>query len=130
MKYLFHTLDRFRVNNVLMVLRVKTDGTTLYATLRMPNDEAMPEITVTLGYGGVTKTMTRTSAYKEILFIHYSLSMVNRFRHNIRKTLLVKSQQNLFSFYVVIGNGYTYHIFEIFIEVNLGIRYEFNICLR
>ena len=72
MKYLFHTLDRFRVNNVLMVLRVKTDGTTLYATLRMPNDEAMPEITVTLGYGGVTKTMTRTSPAELSVTFAYS----------------------------------------------------------
>ena len=75
MKYLFHTLDRFRVNNVLMVMRVKTDGETLFVTLRMPNDEVLPQLSISLGYDGVTKPMTKTNAYEMSVTFAYKDSV-------------------------------------------------------
>ncbi|MBQ3707695.1 MAG: fibronectin type III domain-containing protein [Clostridia bacterium] len=62
MKYLFHSLSRFRISGTLMILRVKTDGDTLFVSLRMPDDSALPALTLSVEYDGVVKAMTQPTA--------------------------------------------------------------------
>lgn len=59
MKFLYHTLSRFRVNDHVMVIRVTTDGQTLTVTMRSPDDAALPEIPLSIGYNGTVQQMTR-----------------------------------------------------------------------
>lgn len=61
MKFLYHTLSRFRVNDNVMVIRVKTDGSTLFVTMRAPTDTALPEIPLSIGYNGAVQAMTRAT---------------------------------------------------------------------
>ena len=59
MKFLYHTLSRFRVNDNVMVIRVKTDGSTLFVTMRTPTDSTLPEIPLSIGYNGTVQQMTK-----------------------------------------------------------------------